>query len=61
MAQVQIPRPTFNKVLNEAGLEQQEIRETEIRQEEQEKMEQILNALIAGGALGASTQLRKPA
>ena len=60
MAQVQIPRPTFSKVLNEAGLKQQEVREAEIRQEEQERMEQILNALIAGGAIGASTQLRKP-
>lgn len=54
MAQVQIPRPTFNRVLNESGLEQQEIREAEIRQEEQEKMEQIINSLITGGAIGGS-------
>tara|TARA_B100000459_G_scaffold33824_1_gene16246 strand:- start:2503 stop:3072 length:570 start_codon:yes stop_codon:yes gene_type:complete len=60
MAQVQIPRPTFNKVLTDAGLEEQEVREAQIRQEEQEKVEQILNALVAGGGIGVSSQMRKP-
>lgn len=54
MGQAQIPRPTFMKVLEESGLEQQQVREAEIRQEEQQRMEDVLNALLAGGAITGS-------
>ena len=48
-AQMFAPRPLFNKVIQEAGLNEREMLEAQIRKEEQEKMEAIINALIVGG------------
>ena len=48
-AQMLAPRPLFNKVIQEAGLNEREMLEAQIRKEEQEKMEAIINALIVGG------------
>tara|TARA_R100000458_G_C8184221_1_gene180173 strand:- start:49 stop:597 length:549 start_codon:yes stop_codon:yes gene_type:complete len=43
------PRPLFNKVIQDAGKNERELLEAQIRKEEQEKMEAIINALIVGG------------
>ena len=53
-----LPRTQVNRIFNEAGMEEQAIREAEIRQEEQEKMQAIVNALIAGGGTAAGYALR---
>ena len=43
------PRPFFNKMIQDAGLNERELIEAQVRKEEQEKMEAIINALIVGG------------
>jgi len=43
------PRPLFNKMIQDAGLDERELIEAQVRKEEQEKMEAIINALIVGG------------
>ena len=48
-AQMFAPRPLFNKVIQDAGMNERELLEAQIRKEEQEKMEAIINALIVGG------------
>tara|TARA_X000001382_G_scaffold15983_1_gene10130 strand:+ start:97 stop:651 length:555 start_codon:yes stop_codon:yes gene_type:complete len=48
-AQMFSPRPLFNKVIQDAGLNERELLEAQIRKEEQEKMEAIINALLVGG------------
>ena len=47
------PRPLFNKALQKAGLEQQELLEAQIRADERQQLESAIAAMIASGGLVA--------